>query len=183
MKRVHELARFMRERQRRLQRRQALSAPDRSTSIAQKLLDVPDQLLRPIGLGEESAIVSNLGGARRDFAGGHDELHMRPTVVDAARELHPIECAGHVDVGKQQSHLWPRLEHAQGRLGVRRLEDTEAAFLQDVGGPEAYELFVLRHQDDGLQVALGVGHLMVTHKSEAGFESRAKREVRGLIKH
>jgi hypothetical protein len=85
---------------------------------------------------------------------------MRPAVVDPARKLHSIECAGHVDVGEQQSHLRPRFEQAQRSLGVRRLEHAEAAFLEDVGGPKAYELFVLRHQDDGLGERIGLGHLV-----------------------
>ena len=65
---------------------------DGSTSIAQQFLDLPDELLRPVGLGDETAVVRDLGGARLDLAGGHDELHMRPAVVDPARQLNPVEC-------------------------------------------------------------------------------------------
>lgn len=101
--------------------------------MPQERLDLADKLLGPIRLGDEMPIIGNVGRTGLGLSGRQNELHMRPAFMDAARQLHSIQGAGHVNVGKQQPHLWGGLENIECGLSIGRFDDTKSLILKDVG--------------------------------------------------
>src|ERR1700680_2709561 len=99
--------------------------------MPQESLDLADELLGPIRLGDETPVIRNVFWTGLALSRGQDELHMRPAFMDAAGQLHPVQCAGHVNVGKQQPHLWGRLENIECGLSIGRFDDTKSLILKD----------------------------------------------------
>src|SRR5260370_476618 len=97
---------------------------------------------------------------------------MRPAFMDATGQLHPVQGAGHVNVGKQQPHLWGRLENIECGLSIGRFDDTKSLILKDVGCQKTQRIFVLRDQDDWLclWVWMALDHGVSTRDKEVGFK-------------
>jgi hypothetical protein len=76
-----------------------LTRPRRTElGFAHQVVDLGEQLRRPIRLTDKTAIIRNLGATGLCLSRSNHEEHIGPPCVDLSREIHTVQCPGHLNV-------------------------------------------------------------------------------------
>ena len=73
--------------------------------FVEQIVDFTEQFVRLIGLAYEAAVVGNFSLSRLHFTGRDDQEDVGPTCVNLSREVHSVDCAGHLNVREKQPHI------------------------------------------------------------------------------
>ena len=74
-------------------------------------------------------------------------MNRRPAVADRPRELQPAQCAGHLNVGKNDTDVVSVLQDPDRGVSIGRFQNCIASVLQHVDSANANNRFVLNDED------------------------------------
>jgi hypothetical protein len=66
-----------------------------------EVVDLGEQIRRPIRLTDKAAVIRNLGATRLSVPGSNHEKHTGPPCMDLSREIHTVQCPGHLNVSEK----------------------------------------------------------------------------------
>jgi hypothetical protein len=121
--------------------------------VAQQIVDFAEQLIRPVRLANEAAIIGNFRLRRLYLTRGDDQEDVGPTSVNLSREVHPVARARHLNVGEKQPHVVAGFQQFQSGVGVLGFDDAKAVIFKQTSSVQAQKLIVFDYEDHLLRLA------------------------------
>ena len=113
-----------------------------------EIVDLAEEFLRSISLGDKPSLVGNVGRGRFHLTGCDHQQDVRPTRVDFAGQVQSIT-TGHLNVSEEQPHAVVGLHDLERGFGASGLHNLEAVVCQESPSVEPQNLVVVTTRAKG----------------------------------